>query len=69
MRCYFLRDNHIEAVHFLKPGSDEDLIQQGKVLFEKGARPGAEDFEIWEGTRFVYCSIDRHGAPLLAPTS
>jgi hypothetical protein len=53
----------------LNPGSDEDLIQQGKVLFEKGARPGAEDFEIWEGTRFVYCSIDRHGAPLLAPTS
>ena len=39
MRCYFLRDNHIEAVHFLKPGSDEDLIQQGKVLFESAPDP------------------------------
>jgi len=38
-----------------------DSTRQGAV--RKRARPGAEGFEIWEGIRFVYCSIGKHGSP------
>ncbi len=54
MRCYFLRDNRIEAVELLQPGPDTDLIRQATELLQR--HPDMHHFEIWEGRRFVYRS-------------
>ena len=58
MRCYFLRNARIEAVELLKPGPDENLIEQGKALFRERASQGYDGFEVWTGRRFVYRSSD-----------
>ena len=54
MRCYFIRNKRIEAVYMLNAGSDEDLVRQGKELFEKNASPNMHGFEVWSGRRFVH---------------
>lgn len=58
MRCYFIRDNQIEFVELLKPGSDDDLIQQATELAKQTAL-AFDRLEVWDGRRFVY----RHPDP------
>lgn len=58
MRCYFLRNARIEAVELLKPGPDENLIEQAEALFRERASQGYDCFEVWTGRRFVYRSSD-----------
>jgi hypothetical protein len=55
VRCYFLRNNRIEAVELLQPGPDKELIEQAASLFV--ARGDQYDgFEVWDARRFVYRS-------------
>ena len=58
MRCYFLRNNRIEGVELLKPGPDEELIEQAQALFQASATQAYDCFEVWTGRRFVYRSSD-----------
>lgn len=46
MRCYFMRGGHIAAVEFLQHGSDENLIKQGKILFNEQANGFYDGFEV-----------------------
>jgi hypothetical protein len=53
MRCYFLKDQRIEAVAILKTAPDAELIREATTLFEEvSAR--YESFEVWDINRFVY---------------
>ena len=54
MRCYFLRDNRIEAVELLQRGPDPELIRQATELLAR--HPDAHHFEVWDGRRLVYRS-------------
>ncbi len=54
MRCYFMRSGRIVAADYLKPGSDENLIEQGKTLFVKRSNELYDGFEVWDGTRRLY---------------
>lgn len=55
MRCYFMRDGHIQNVEMLQDGADEKLIEQAKRLFkEHSATRQYDGFEVWSGNRFVY---------------
>jgi hypothetical protein len=63
MRCYLMRNGHIQAVEFLASGTDEELIEQGKRVFqERGDRP-FDGFEIWDGARRVYVHPEATEAP------
>ena len=60
MRCYLLRKGHIAGVEILNRGLDEDLIEQGKAIFN-GAPAGLFDgFEIWDLDRKVYIHSDEY---------
>jgi hypothetical protein len=61
MRCYFLRDNRIEAVELLRPGPDLDLIQQAAKLSHR--YPGMHHFEVWENRRLVFRSEPSKSVP------
>jgi hypothetical protein len=53
MRCYFIRDNQIEAVELLEAGSDDALVRQATALATiKTVR--WDRCEVWEGRRLVY---------------
>jgi hypothetical protein len=55
VRCYFMREGHIENVELLRDGPDESLIEQAKRLFKEYNTDHRYDgFEIWSGKRFVY---------------
>ena len=55
MRCFLMRGGHIESVELLEPGSDEDLIVQGRMWFEVRKAEGRFDgFEVWDGARRLY---------------
>ena len=56
MRCYFLRDNRIEAVELLNDGSDKQLIEQAAILAQQHKAMGWQTYEIWSGRRLVYRS-------------
>ena len=59
MRCYLLRKGHIASVQVLDPGSDEDLIKQGKAIFAAAPADSSFDgFEIWNVGRMVYVHPD-----------
>jgi hypothetical protein len=58
MRCFFIRQNKIEFVELLKPGSDDDLLRQAIELTQKNAIR-FDRLEVWDGQRLVY----RSGAP------
>ena len=45
---------HIVAVEFLAAGSDENLIQQGRVHFARRSGEGFDAFEVWDHARKVY---------------
>jgi hypothetical protein len=53
MRCYFIRENKIEAVELLKNGSDAELIRQAARL-ANSIPVSWERYEVWEGRRLVY---------------
>ncbi len=60
MRCYFMRDGHIQHVKFMQQGADEDLIDQAKRLFKvRNTDRKYDAFEVWSGKRFVYEEPDR----------
>jgi hypothetical protein len=55
MRCYFMRDDHIEKVEFLSATDDIGRVAEALDLFQKkGMDNGATGFEVWDGPRFVY---------------
>lgn len=55
MRCFFMRAGRIESVEFLTTQSDADRIAEATGLFEKKGKPnGADGFEVWDGSRFLY---------------
>lgn len=54
MRCYLLKNQHIAAVEFLAPGSDQELIEQSHGHFERRAEERFDGFEVWDAARRVY---------------
>jgi hypothetical protein len=55
MRVYFMKGGHIGAVELLTMLTDEARIDEARQLFETSGKPrGAEGFEVWDGTRFIY---------------
>src|SRR5215472_1934605 len=66
MRCYLFRRGHIAGVEMLKAGSDEALVEQARVLFEKCGKE-FQGFEVWDGARFVHRSPELPPAYTSAP--
>ncbi len=55
MRCYFMRQGHIDGVEFLTSTDDEGRIAEARKLFKTSSKArGADGFEVWEGSRFIY---------------
>jgi hypothetical protein len=55
MRCYFMRNSHIESVEFLAATDDQGRIEEAREVFiSKGGKFQADGFEVWDGGRFVY---------------
>jgi hypothetical protein len=52
MRCYFMRDGHIEAVEELPGLSDERAIAKAHALFSQ-RKHLFEGFEVWDRTRVL----------------
>ena len=52
MRCYFLREGHIQAVEELTGLSDEDAVAKAHALYSE-RESIYEGFEIWDRTRMV----------------
>jgi hypothetical protein len=52
MRCYFMRDGHIEAVEELPGLSDEEAIAKAHALFSE-RKHLFEGFEVWDRTRVL----------------
>ena len=50
MRCYFMRDGHIEAVEELPGLSDEEAIAKAHALFSE-RKQHFEGFELWDRAR------------------
>src|ERR1700760_3505457 len=50
IRCYFMRDGHIEAVEELPGLSDEKAIAKAHALFSE-RKHLFEGFEVWDRTR------------------
>jgi hypothetical protein len=58
MRCYFMRDGHIEAVEELPGLADEEAIAKAHALFSE-RKHVFEGFELWERSRVII----RHPEP------
>jgi hypothetical protein len=55
MRCFFMKNGRICGVEYLQETADGRRIAEARELFETRGLPiGAEGFEVWDGTRFVY---------------
>jgi hypothetical protein len=52
MRCYFMRDGHIEAVEELPGLADDEAIAKAHALFAE-RRHSFEGFELWERSRVL----------------
>ena len=52
MRCYFMRDGHIEAVELLPGLADEDAIAKAHALFSE-RKHCFEGFELWDRARVL----------------
>jgi hypothetical protein len=49
-----MKDGHIAAVEFLNATEDQARIDESRKLLEAtGRKRGADDFEVWDGPRFV----------------
>jgi len=62
MRCFYMRNGHIQAVDFLDPDPDEALIDQARALFRKKTDQPLDGFEIWDGARRVHVHPGEDGA-------
>ena len=63
MRCFFMKKGRICAVEFLHQTSDDKRIAESMEIFKtKGLAMGAEGFEIWDHSRFVYRFVIEDGA-------
>jgi len=49
-----MRGSSIANVEFLDAPSDDELIRQALLAFEKHADRAYDGFEVWDGKRFVY---------------
>ena len=50
-----MRDSHIGAEEFLTATDDEGRRAEARRLFEASGKPsGADGYEIWDGSRFIY---------------
>jgi hypothetical protein len=54
MRCYFMRDGHIQAVEVLRATSDEAAIKEAHELFRHHSARRFVGFEVWDQARFVH---------------
>ena len=54
MRCYFFRNNRIESVEILKPGSDDEPINQDTDLWSRRNGDHFDGIEMWAGRRLIY---------------
>jgi len=54
MRCYFMKDGHIDAVEVLLASSDRAAVKEAEALFQRRS-DRFSGFEIWDDTRRVYC--------------
>jgi len=55
MRCFFMKSGRICAVEPLAGKTDAELIREAHEVFgTRGLSIGAEGFEVWDHTRFVY---------------
>ena len=55
MRCFFMKNGRICAVEYLHETDDKKRIAESMDLFRaKGLPIGAEGFEVWDHTRFIY---------------
>jgi hypothetical protein len=54
VRCYLMRKGQFATVEFLKPGTDESLIEQCKACFKNRSVEGFDGFEVWDRTRKIY---------------
>jgi hypothetical protein len=54
MRCYFMRKGRIVDAEYLQPGSDENLIEQGKALFLNRPDELIDGFEVWHEARRLH---------------
>lgn len=62
MRCYLFHRGHIGAVEVLVAGTDDDVIQQARAVFEK-RKNAFEGFEVWDRTRLVCRYLERSPKP------
>ena len=62
MRCYFMRDGHIEAVEELPGLADEEAIAKAHALFS-ARRLSFDGFELWDNSRVLI----RHPKPGKVP--
>ena len=67
MRCYFMRNGHIEGYAPLRDGPDEALIEQGISEFFKANRGRFDGFEVWRRERCLYRSAPK--VPDISPSS
>ena len=50
MRCYFMRDGHIESVEFLTAADDRIRIEEARHVFNINcSKFEADGFEVWDG--------------------
>ncbi len=61
MRCYFMRDGHIEAVEELPGLADEEAIEKAHALFSE-LQLSFDGFELWDRSRVLM----RHPKPAAA---
>ena len=54
LRCYLMRKGHFAAVEFLTPAPDEELIEQGKRIFNHRTDRPFDGFEVWDGARRLH---------------
>ena len=54
MRLCFMRGTSIASVKHLKRGSDDEVVKQALVAFDREAKWAYDGFEVWDGKRFVY---------------
>lgn len=55
MRCYLMREGHVEAVEFLESADDQGRVEEARRAFElKSRKFRADGFEVWDGARCVY---------------
>jgi len=62
MRCYFMRNGHIDGYVALDDGSDDALIEQGRAEFLKADRNRFDGFEVWRKERCLYRSPPKASA-------